>query len=91
MNKEVASLFRKDYAFLELVIGIAAFLIPIIVVLTLEGGLPYERKSLLVFSVFGLILGFASGYAILEGYYKLTEKLKFMEYEDYKKSQKSKS
>lgn len=84
-------LFRKDYAFLELVVGIAAFLIPIIVVLTLAGEVPYGRDAVFAFSAFGLILGFASGYAILEGYYKITDQLKFMEYEDYKKSQKSKS
>lgn len=77
-------LFRDDYAFLQVIGGVVAFLIPIIVVLIMSGEASYSRGMILAFTVFGLMLGFLSGFVILRGYYQLTDKLKFIEYEDYK-------
>lgn len=83
-------LFRKDYAFLELLVGVIAFFTPIFVVLIISPENVYSRGFVFVSVIFGLVLGFLSGFTILEGYYKLTQKLKFMEYEDFKNSEKSK-
>ncbi len=79
-------LFRKDFAFLQVIVGVIAFVVPILLVLALTSG-PYTRGTVMIFTGFGLIVGFASGFAILNAYYKLTDRLKFMEYEDYKKSE----
>lgn len=79
-------LFRKDYAFLQVIVGVLAFVVPLILILTLKTDVSYGRDYLMMFTVFGLVLGFASGFTILNAYYKLTERLKFMEYEDYKES-----
>lgn len=78
-------LFRKDYAFLEVLIGVISILIPILAVLILSPGI-YNRGTVFAFAIFGVALGFAGGFAIIDGYYKLTDRLKFMEYEDFKKS-----
>lgn len=80
-------LFRKDFAFLQVIVAVIAFVIPILLVLILPAGSSYSRGTVMIFTGFGLIVGFASGFAILNAYYKLTDKLKFMEYEDYKKAE----
>lgn len=77
-------LFRDDYAFLQVIGGVVAFLVPIIVILTMSAEASYAKWVILAFTIFGLALGFLSGFIILNGYYKLTDKLKFMKYEDYK-------
>lgn len=80
-------LFRKDYAFLQVILGVAAFFVPIIVIVSVSSGLTYDRSTLLGFTTASLIIGIISGFLILNAYYKLTEKLKFVEYEEYKKSE----
>lgn len=80
-------LFRKDYAFIQVIVGAIAFFAPIILILTLSTDVSYGRDFVMMFAFFGLILGFASGFTILNAYYKLTDRLKFMEYEDYKESE----
>ncbi len=79
--------FRKDYEFFEVVLGAAAFFIPIIAIISLSGKEVYTRTSLLGFSLASIVAGLIAGFLILDGYYKLTDRLKFLEYDDYKKAQ----
>ncbi len=79
-------IFRKDFAFLQVILGVIAFFVPILIVLTMEANGKYLRADLLGFSIAGLVLGVISAVLILNAYYKLTDQLKFVEYEDYQKS-----
>lgn len=79
-------IFRKDYAFLQVILGIIAFFIPIIAIMSISSGGSYDRATLLGFSIAGLFVGLLSGFLILNAFYKLTDRLKFVEYEDYRKS-----
>lgn len=78
--------FRKDYEFFEVVLGVIAIFIPIIVIVSLSTDEVYSRTALLGFSIASIVAGLVAGILILDGYYKLTEKLKFLEFEDYKES-----
>lgn len=78
--------FRKDYEFFEVVLGVIAIFIPIIVIVSLSTDEVYSRTALLGFSIASIVAGLVAGLLILDGYYKLTEKLKFLEFEDYKES-----
>ncbi len=78
--------FRKDYEFFEVILGIVAIFIPIIVIVSLSTDAAYSRTALLGFSLASIVAGIIAGFLVLDGYYKLTDKLKFLEYEDYKKS-----
>lgn len=79
-------LFRKDYSFLQVLVGTASFFIPIVIILSLSGEVNYARSEIMTFTLFGLAVGVIGGLLILDGYYKLTEQLKFEEYEDFKRS-----
>ncbi len=79
-------IFRKDYEFFEVVLGVIAIFIPIIVIVSLSTDQFFSRTTLFGFSIVSLVAGLVAGILILDGYYKLTEKLKFLEYEDYKES-----
>lgn len=78
--------FRKDYAFIEVVLGVVSFFIPIIVIISISADKVYNKSTLLGFAVASLFFGLISGLLILNAYYKLTDQLRFIEYEDYKKS-----
>lgn len=69
-------LFREDYSFLQVIGGVVAFLIPIIVALTMSPEASYSKWVILAFTVFALALGFLSGFAVLNSYYKLTDMFK---------------
>ncbi|MFP4005797.1 MAG: hypothetical protein ACLFUR_03645 [Candidatus Hadarchaeia archaeon] len=80
-------LLRKDYAFLQTLIGTVLFFVPIILILTMEQHGNYSWKNLFGFSLFGLTAGITGSIHVLNAYYKLTEQFKFEEYEDFRKSQ----
>lgn len=72
-------LFRKDYAFLQVIVGIILIVIPIILmILSPTKNLAFSTSKTF-HTIVGLVGGGAGIYLITNGYYKLTDR--FKEYE----------
>ncbi len=81
-NRKVKILFRKDYAFSQVIIGIILILIPIALMISLHSNeMSYENLKVF-FTLSGLIGGGVGIYLITNGYYKLTDKFKEYEIEE---------
>ncbi len=70
--------FRKDFAFLQVLVGAILIFIPIAVMFTVSPEITGFFRAKLFFTIVGLVCGGGGTYLIGNGYYKLTEK--FVEY-----------
>ncbi len=68
----------RDIEFFEVVVGVVIVFIPIILTVTLSPSKSFNRTALLGFNIASIITGMISGFLILDGYYKLTDKLKVL-------------
>ncbi len=68
----------RDIEFFEVIVGVVIVFVPIIITVTLSPSKTFSRTTLMGFNIASIITGLISGFLILDGYYKLTDKLKFM-------------
>ena len=75
-------LFRKDYAFFQVLLGVVLIFIPILLLAFLSTEELNTTSLKIFFTVVGMIGGGAGVYLITNGYYKLTDKFKEFEETD---------
>lgn len=70
--------FNRDIEFFEVIVGVVIVFVPLIITVTLSPDKNFSRNTLLGFNISSIITGMISGFLILDGYYKLTDKLKVL-------------
>lgn len=68
----------RDIEFFEVIVGIVIVFVPVLLTITLPSGKTFSRTALLGFNLASIVTGVISGVLVLDGYYKLTDRLKVL-------------